>query len=173
MTNAMLTSFMLYYAGSPNGYAHTYDHIFNVAQCDGKWIFLDSQGLFDLPAKEYDQIEQIIITTNRMAFVIDNTKGIKLAQFGYENGVADKTIKAKGVTIPAWVKGYITEDMFYGYKNLKVRGTKGTAGEKFIKRFGFRKVTYSGTRFSAIKNAHTGIKVPKVQIKRKGNLIAV
>ena len=163
MSYALLTSVMLYYAGIPNGYAQAGDHVFNVALCDGRWIQIDALVAFDLPDEYYEKIRQIFIASDRMVFVVDDNKGIKLVQLGLDASKADKVIKRNGVTIPSWVKGYYYKTWRSTYPNLVLRGTRGTAAERLAKTLGLSKITYKGNGFTARKPIK--LTVPRFRLK--------
>lgn len=158
-TYAILTATMLYYAGIPHAYAYIPGHVYNLAFCDGRWVPIDSQGLFDLPADRYEDMEQVILATGGHVYVIDDFTGIKFAQVGLDYFEPDKTFIKKGIDVPDWITGYYT-NWSDKYPSVVIRGKKGSQAERMAKEMGYKIIDQKGC-FVAVRS----LDKPKVTYK--------
>lgn len=161
-TYADLTGTMLYYAGIPNAYAYYDGHVFNLALCDGKWIDIDSQGMFDAGINKIPTIKYIDFTYKHCIYKIDSTGGPNLKHVGEYfkfNDYAgsrtvefDKEILTNGVTFPSWMKSYYTS-WHDSYPKVPIKGKKDTSAEKMAKEMKYS-IQYSGDNFTAKSRLH-------------------
>ncbi len=158
-TYAVLTATMLYYAGIPHAYAYIPGHVYNLAFCDGRWVPIDSQGMFDLPANQYRDIEQIILASNGLVYVVDDFTGTKLAQVGLHYFDQDKKFAKEGLDVPDWITGYYT-NWADKYPSMVIRGKKGSQAERMAKELGYKIIDQKG-RFVAVRS----LQKPKVTYK--------
>lgn len=166
-TYAILTATMLYYAGIPHAYAYYPGHVYNLAYCEGRWVPIDSQGLFDLPAERYHDMEKVILANKGLVYVIDDFTGIKFAQVGLEYSEPNQTFAKKGIDVPDWIKGYYTNWSEY-YPNMVVRGKKGSQAEKMARELGYKIIDQS-KKFVAVRSFNK----PKVSYKGGKKIITI
>lgn len=168
---ARLTATMLYYADIPNALAFTASHVFNLALCEGKWIDVDSQGIFNAGVNEkiHGDIKTVMLRDGDLTYVVDDTKGLKIAGIGQNFNRQESRLMQSGIDIPASVV-HCYKYSFSGYKGIEIRGVKESAAEKLAEEMNYSCISYSGKAFKANFNHNVSeVSAVKSTCKKNGH----